>query len=163
MQLDQSQFYKGLKELGFGLKTGIDFPGESSGLLARPPWKPIKQATISYGHGIATTPLQQVYSLLSIINGGIQVTPKFVKKISQDTLKVTHVKTETRTSQFSSKTREDITKFMSKITAPGSTGVQAKVEGYSVGGKTGTAIKLVDGSYDKDEVIASFLGFYTNK
>ncbi|MEM6812456.1 MAG: penicillin-binding protein 2 [Pseudomonadota bacterium] len=114
------------------------------------PWRDVHTLTASYGHGIAVSPLQLVTAAAMIVNGGYKIQPRFVS--SDD-----HSKFNERI--ISEKTSEKMNKLLRLVVKEG-TGSKAEVEGYLVGGKTGTAEKPGINGYQKDKLISSFLGFF---
>lgn len=161
-RMDKNLFYKYIRLFGFGTKTGIDFSGEEKGIV-RPPgrWSLIDPSCISIGQGIAVTPLQMVNNFCALINGGKLLKPHLVKYISTSEGKVVE-KNEPQIIRkvISSSTSQKIRELLRRV-VEGGTGMKAKVEGYSLGGKTGTAqIPAPDKrGYLPDKYIASFIGF----
>ncbi|MGH1378051.1 MAG: peptidoglycan D,D-transpeptidase FtsI family protein [Alphaproteobacteria bacterium] len=115
------------------------------------PWRKSTTLTASYGHGLATTPLQMSAAVASIVNGGMTVNPVLVK--SDDA----QLKSDVRV--ISEETSEKMRKLLRLVVTKG-TGKNADVEGYSLGGKTGTAEKSVNGRYDRKKLISSFVGAF---
>ncbi len=115
------------------------------------PWRKSTTLTASYGHGLATTPLQMSAAVASIVNGGMAVNPALVK--SDDA----QLKSDVRV--ISEETSEKMRKLLRLVVTKG-TGKNADVEGYSLGGKTGTAEKSVNGRYDRKKLISSFVGAF---
>ena len=153
---------KNLSDFGFGEKTGIDFPGESRGLLRDLPWKPIETATISFGHGVAATALQVVNSYTAIANGGLLKKPFLVRKIRKPyTGEEINFKSQTLRRALSREEARILTLMLISVTEEKGTGLQASVPGYFVSGKTGTAQKvdLKNKGYKQGEYISSFAGF----
>lgn len=118
------------------------------------PWREINTLTASYGHGLATTPLQMTAAVSSIINGGYLVKPRFVLS---DEDGAQNLKEEVRV--VSEKTAEKMRQLMRLVVSEG-TGSKADVKGLRVGGKTGTADKSVNGVYHEDRKISSFVGVF---
>lgn len=143
------------KKYGFGQKTGIDFPGEATGIIYKPrPEVPlVTWANMGFGQSVSITPLQLVSFAAAISNGGILYVPHLVKEIREEKMidpKGTRIMSE--------KIAETLKEMMFSVVENGS-GRTAQVAGYSVGGKTGTAQMVVDGRYSHTSVIASFVGF----
>ncbi len=139
-----------LSDVGFGAQTKVGFPGEASGRLrAYQNWKPIEQATMSYGHGISVSLLQlaRAYSVFAT-NGELK--PLTLLKRDQPV---------SGKAVISAKTAMAVRKMLEMVTQPGGTATRAQVAGYRVAGKTGTAHKLVGVNYAPDRYIASFVGF----
>lgn len=161
-RMNKDLFYKYIRLFGFGTKTGIDFPGEEKGIV-RPPsqWSLIDLPCISIGQGIAVTPLQMVTNFCALINGGKLLKPYLVKYISSPEGKVIEKnEPQIKRKVISSSTSQKIRELLRKV-VEGGTGMKAKVEGYSLGGKTGTAqIPAPDKrGYLANKYIASFIGF----
>ncbi|MBC6414940.1 MAG: PASTA domain-containing protein [Bdellovibrionales bacterium] len=151
-----------LIEFGFGKKTGVDFPGEASGLLKKTPWKDIETATISFGHGIAGTALQVVNSFTAIANGGFLKKPILVKKIKNPyTGEEKIFKSQNLRQVLTEKQSQTLSLMLTTVTEKHGTGFAARVPGYFVAGKTGTAQKvdLENRGYKKGVYISSFIGF----
>lgn len=150
------------KKFGFGKPTGIELPGEGSGILFDPKdMRDIDVATMSIGQGIAVTPLQMVQAYSAIANGGKMVKPHLIKEIKNpdgSDYKVT--KTEISGNPVPQKVADEVKDMMEKEVSEGG-GNNAKVAGYHMAGKTGTAQKLdtVNGGYLENQYIASFCGF----
>lgn len=160
--LGREKYYSYLKKFGFGEKTGIDLPGESGGKVLTPgKWGRIELATISFGQGISVTSLQLVTALSAIANGGYLMEPYIIKKIiGSDGKVIREKKPEVRTRVMSYDTSYQMRLIMERVVEEG-TGKRAAINGFSVGGKTGTA-QIPDprnGGYYSDRYIASFIGF----
>ena len=139
-----------LSEVGFGTQTKVGFPGEATGRLrAYQTWKPIEQATMSYGHGISVSLLQlaRAYSVFAT-NGELK--PLTLIKRDQPVEGKTVI---------SSRTAMAVRKMLEMVTQPGGTATRAQVAGFRVAGKTGTAHKLLGATYASDRYISSFVGF----
>lgn len=158
-ELGKEKMYKYIQGFGFGERTGIELPGEEKGLIPESAQiSDAKLATISYGHGIATTPLQMVNSISAIVNGGNLLVPKIVKELrDQDGEIVKQFPTEIKRQVISKETSEKMLNLMEGVVLNG-TGTRAKVNGYRVGGKSGTADKVSDkGGYEEDKYYSSFV------
>lgn len=160
--LGKETYYQYLTKFGFGEKTGIDLPGESSGKLSSPKkWGKIELATISFGQGVSVTALQLVSALSAIANGGYLMKPYIVKRIiSSDGTVIRENKPEIVNRVLSYDTSVQMTRIMERVVEEG-TGKKAAIPGFTVGGKTGTAQipDPVNGGYYSDRYIASFIGF----
>jgi len=164
MSLGKETVYKMFEKFGFGQKTGIGLPGESSGILQ--PLKslpPIALATISFGQGIAVTALQLITAVCAIANGGDLVRPYIVEKIidAKGVPVLIHRPYRIR-KVLSPQTAHLITSFMVGVTSEGGTGTRAAIEGFKVAGKTGTSQKPYlygKKGYDPTKFISSFVGF----
>lgn len=160
--LGRDKYYKYLNKFGFGKKTGMGLPGESSGLLAAPrKWGPIELATISFGQGISVTSLQLVTALSAIANGGYLMKPYVIEKIvGPDGNVIEQNSPEVVTRVISYDTSYQMKQIMQGVVENG-TGKKAQIPGFSVAGKTGTAQipNPKSGGYYSDRYIASFIGF----
>jgi len=147
---------------GFGKKTGVDFPGESSGLLRDSrSWSQVAVGTISFGQGIAVTPVQMVSAMSAIANGGHMIKPHLVSEIIVSDGTRRNISLDKDDRVISKETALTVTRFMGEVVSPEGTGKKAMVEGYKVAGKTGTAQKPREGElgYADGLYVASFMGF----
>lgn len=146
---------------GFGDKTGIDLNGESTGILFDPDaMGPVELATTSFGQGISVTPIQQIRAVSAAINGGWLYTPHMVSAFleSETNSLIEKVEPEVTRQVISEETSSLVRYALESVVANGS-GKNAYIENYRVGGKTGTAQKVVDGTYLDGNYILSFMGF----
>ncbi|MBB6443740.1 stage V sporulation protein D [Bacillus benzoevorans] len=160
-RLGKDKLFQYVKDFGFGQKTGIDLQGEGTGILFKlDRVGPVEQATTAFGQGVSVTPIQQVTAVSAAINGGTLYTPYIAKElIDPKTGKVVMQKTpQAKRKVISEKTSEQIRYALESVVAQG-TGGKAFVEGYRVGGKTGTAQKAQNGRYLENNHIVSFIGF----
>ncbi len=136
-----------------GLLRPLDFEIKEVGRpIVADPWREITTLTASYGHGIATTPLQLIGAVSSIVNGGLLVKPNLVKGAEGDTPRES-------LRVISERTSKKMNKLLRLVVTQG-TGGNADVVGYLVGGKTGTAEKSTKHGYDKKSLISSFVGVF---
>ncbi len=160
LRLGKETFYKHIKAFGFGAPTGVDFPGESAGMLK--PLSDVKNvelANIGFGQGITVTPLQMVMGVSAIANGGYLLKPHIVKEIYTPEGKLLRKSSREVVRQaISTKTAKMVVKLLQAVVSNGS-GSNAYLEGYRVAGKTGTAQKVVVGQKGYSQVIASFVAF----
>lgn len=149
LTLDKQFMWNIYNELGLGHVEGIGFPGEASGRL-RPykTWRPIEQATMSFGHGISVTLLQMARLYTVFANEG-ELRPISLLKINEIPV---------GQQVFSATTANQVKDMLEMVVQPGGTAVKAQVLGYRVGGKTGTAHKLGDHGYVENKYVASFVG-----
>lgn len=139
-----------LSDVGFGAQTKVGFPGEASGRLrAYQTWKPIEQATMSYGHGISVSLLQLARAYSVFATDG-RLKPLTLVKRDQPV---------EGKAVISPRTALAVRKMLEMVTQPGGTATRAQVAGFRVAGKTGTAHKLAGAAYASDRYIASFVGF----
>lgn len=154
--------YKTLTSFGFGKQTGIDCPGETSGILSNcNTWSSIDTGAISFGQGISVSAIQLLTGVSAIANGGKLVKPYLVKSIISPDGSIVRECGKTKVHQvISAETAEKIKYIMSTVVTDGGTGVNAALARYTVCGKTGTAQKInKSGSYSNDLYTASFVGF----
>lgn len=150
MQFTPTEQWHLFDQLGFGTPLNLGFPGESSGRV-RPAksWRPIEQATMSYGHGISVSLIQMARAYLVFARDG-EVIPLSLTRVDGQPSNGRRV--------FSSKTVLALRDMLESVTLTGGTATRAQVPGYRVGGKTGTALKIENGRYTK-RYISSFVGF----
>jgi cell division protein FtsI/penicillin-binding protein 2 len=144
---------------GFGARTGLDFPGESSGIvIPRRDWTGSTIATIPIGQGIAVTPMQMAAAYSAIANRGQWVEPKLLYASMGSNGKVEESAPAAHRRVVSPKTAREVTKILEGVTEHG-TGIEAQIPGYMVAGKTGTAQKALPGGGYGDDYVASFGGY----
>ena len=158
-RMGTQRLYEYVKKFGFGEKTGVDLPGESAGIMFElEAMGELETATVAFDQGIAVTPIQLVTAFSAIVNGGTLYTPYITKSfndpISGDVIAQSEPKAKRRV--ISEETSEKMRYALESVVANGG-GRNAYIEGYRIGGKTGTAQKAVDGAYLPDEYILSFL------
>ncbi len=161
MKLGKEKFYKHIKDFGFGDYTGVDLLGESRGMLSDPAlWNKPDIGMISFGQSIAVTPIQLISSLSAIANGGTRMRPRLVKKIENDDSDFLKVfAPEERGRAISGRVAGEVLELSEDVVENG-TGRLAKISGFRVGGKTGTAQKpRPGGGYMEGRYVASFIGF----
>jgi cell division protein FtsI (penicillin-binding protein 3) len=143
------------ERFGFGRPTGVDYPGETNGIVIPPEdWSGSTIGNVPLGQGIAVTPMQMVAAYGAIANGGTWLRPHLVERVEGDQAKkpVTRRVIEKRTAR-------QLTRMLRGVVREGS-GAAAQVSGYHVAGKTGTAAKAEpSGGYSKSRYVASFVGF----
>ena len=146
---------------GFGEETGIDLNGESTGILFETSaMGPVELATTSFGQGISVTPIQQIRAVSAAINGGTLYTPYIVGAFleSETGSLISKIEPEAIRQVISEETSSLVRYALESVVANGS-GKNAYIENYRVGGKTGTAQKVENGSYLDGNYILSFMGF----
>ncbi len=160
-KIGKEKLFEYIKKFGFGEKTGIDLNGESTGILfSLDQVGPVELATTSFGQGVSVTPIQQITAVSAAINGGILYQPYIVKSLNEPETNTT-VKENTpiiKRKVISEETSEKVRSALESVVTNG-TGRPAYIEGYRVGGKTGTAQKVQDGRYMVGNYITSFMGF----
>ncbi len=150
------------KQFGFGEKSGIDLPGESRGIIQGGQWSDHLLANISFGHGIAATPLQIANGYAAIANGGFLKKPFIVKSIrDSETQDVTEMKPQVIRQVLTPDAAAKMRLMLAAVTSGDGTGTNARVPGYPVAGKTGTAQKVNPNGrgYIKGGYVSSFAGF----
>lgn len=153
--------YKYLAKFGIGAKTGVDISGEAKGIMLKEKnVKNVDIARIGFGQAIAVTPVQLASAVSSVINGGIFNTPHIVKEIrDSDNGNLAYEFASSGTSNIiSSKNSEELKNYLYGVVDNGG-GKNAKIDGYRIGGKTGTAQKYENGAIARGKYISSFLGF----
>ena len=160
--LGEKKLFSYIQRFGFGEKTGIDLQGEGTGIIFKPEQVgPVELATTSFGQGVSVTPIQQVMAVSAAVNGGYLYEPYIAKEwIDPQTEEVVE-KTEPKLKRrvLSEETSKKIREALESVVANG-TGRPAYIDGYRVGGKTGTAQKVgPDGRYMANNHIVSFIGF----
>jgi len=166
-RLSANGFYRYIQKFGFGKKSGIELAGEASGIVPDKSSfaRPIRYSTSAFGQGIAVTPIQMISAFSSVVNGGIALKPYIIKEVRDRWGKIVYRGESDYVGRvISTGTSEKMRKMLGSVVTREGTGSLAKVEGYSVGGKTGTSQKvdMKQGGYS-DKRIASFIGFFPVK
>ncbi len=160
-RLGKEKLFKYIRDFGFGEKTGIDLQGEGKGILFNlDRVGPVEQATTAFGQGVSVTPIQQVAAISAAVNGGTLYTPYIAKELINPANGEILMKKspEAKRKVISEETSNEIRYALENVVAKGS-GKKAFVDGYRVGGKTGTAQKAQNGRYLENNHIVSFIGF----
>ena len=156
-KLGSKRFDAWVRRFGFGKKTGVDLPGEESGqVLALDKYSGSSMGNLPIGQGISVTPMQMASAYSAIANGGILRRPRMVRKVDGRPTKA-----PAGERVISAKTALATRIMLKGVFAPGGTASEAKVEGYELAGKTGTANKVDSstGEYSEVRYVASFVGF----
>lgn len=159
LKMGDDKYYEYVRRFGFGEKTKIQLPGEISGLVNPPSrWDKLTLTRMAMGQSVAATPIQVVMAMSTIANRGKLMVPQLVCKDSKgDTSKES---SSVRREVVSSAVAEIVNGALSDVVSKRGTAIQAKVEGYTVAGKTGTAQKInPHGGYLNDRYIVSFAGY----
>jgi cell division protein FtsI (penicillin-binding protein 3) len=158
--LGPQRLHDWVTRFGFGRPTGIELPGEASGIV-RPTakWSALSNATISMGQEIAVTPLQLVQAFATIANDGVRVAPRIVDRVVDADGNVIHAPPAGAPVRVVSQRTAVVLGQMLETAVANGTGKAAAVEGYTVAGKTGTAQKAGRGGYLPDSYVASFAGY----
>jgi cell division protein FtsI/penicillin-binding protein 2 len=163
LRLGAPKFYQYITAYGFGQPTGVDLPGEGHGMLRHlENWSPISIGAVSMGQEIGVTPIQILTAMSAIANGGLIIQPHVVSGLRSGTDAI-----EPTTSQpqprrvIQATTAATMRQMLEGVVLQGGTGPLARLDGYTAGGKTGTAQKFdpATGRYSTSQYIASFVGF----
>ncbi len=146
-----------VQKFGFGRPVSPDFPSESPGIVwERTKWTESALASVSMGYQVGVTPLQMVTAVSAVANGGNYIEPRVLRAVYRDGRRLV-VKPKVVRQAISADTAASMTAIMEQVVDRG-TATQAKIPGYTIAGKTGTANKLANGRYSSD-TYASFVGF----
>ena len=161
LSLGTDTFYEYLSAFGFGKKTGIDYGGEAYGLLL--PQTAVRAcdlARIGFGQTIAVSGIQLACATAAAVNGGYYYTPHLVKRIyANDGYVLQETENVVKNRTVSEQTSSMLAEMLEGVVRDGS-GKKAYIEGYRIGGKTGTAQKFVDGHIAAGKYVSSFVGFF---
>lgn len=159
-RLGKDRFYKYIKAFGFGELTNVKLLGEAPGIVRTPnQMGPVELATVSFGQGIAVTPIQLITAVSAAVNDGYLMEPRIAKKLVDNEGNTVHEFEPKAVRQVISKeTSATLRSILESVVAEG-TGKSAYIPGYRVGGKTGTAQKAENGIYVSGKYVASFVGF----
>ena len=154
-QLQQTKLSEWIERFGFGRPTGIDFPGETEGIVLPPDkWSGSTIGNVPIGQGIAVTPLQMAAAYSTIANGGTWIQPHLIERVEGG-----KAPAPKRRRVISRETAQDVRHMLRDVVEEGS-GTAAQVPGYRIAGKTGTAAKPDEtGGYSDYRYVASFVGF----
>ena len=161
-RLGKEKLFNYIDKFGFGKKTGIDLNGEGSGILfSLDKVGPVELATTAFGQGVSVTAIQQVAAVSAAINGGTLYQPYIVKRlIEPETGEIIQEnKSQKIRNVISEEASEKVRYALESVVALGS-GRNAYIDGYRIGGKTGTAQKVNNGVYMVGNYITSFMGFF---
>ena len=161
LMLGKERLYKYLTAFGLGEKLGFDLPGEERGILYDvSKWSALSPTRIAIGQGIAVTSLQMLAVFSAIANGGELMRPYVISRVTgADGSPLYEGRPEVLSRPLRPDTAAKMRELLSRVTEEGGTGKRARVEGYEVAGKTGTAQKAVGGVYSSTDYVASFVGF----
>jgi len=162
LSVGEQRFYEYIRRFGFGERTGIELPGEISGLI-RPPkaWSKISITRIPMGHEVGVTPLQMTVAMAVIANGGKLVTPRIIKSINTPEGKTISSLSPVMLRQvISPETAREIGDALRGVVSDRGTAAAAAVPGFTIAGKTGTAQKVdPKGGYEHGKYVVSFAGY----
>jgi cell division protein FtsI (penicillin-binding protein 3) len=150
MELGARRFDHWVRRFGFGRGTGIDVPGEQAGIVPRPrDYSGSSIGNLPIGQGLAVTPIQMAAAYTAIADGGVLRQPYVVQGDAEPPRRV-----------LSRRTANEVSRMLEGVLGPGGTAEEARVEGYKLAGKTGTAQKPDGhGGYSKTNFVASFIGY----
>ncbi len=155
------EFYNYITAFGFGEKTGLDLPAESSGILAPPEdWSKTTSAFLSIGHEISATPIQMLMAAAVVANKGRLVKPYIAQSIHYDDGTVKDLTPDVEPRQVIKEETAAVMVEMLKGVVTKGTAKAAQIPGVEVFGKTGTAQRIQSGKYSRDKFNASFVGFF---
>lgn len=161
LALGKEKMYDYVEAFGYGKTTGVDFNGEASGMLV--PESAVTDgdiARISFGQTIAVTPIQLAYATAAAINGGIYYEPYLVRKIYDSRGNIAQrIEPKAKRRVISEEASRILAGYLEGVVKDGS-GKQAYIDGYRVGGKTGTAQKYENGKLAAGKYVMSFVGFF---
>ena len=163
LKMGLDAFQKYFLSYGFGEKTGIDQPNEQKGIIKNlVTGRDVEVATISYGQGIAMTPIQTIRALSVLANDGKLVTPHIVKSIEYVDGTVEEIKMPEPKQVLKKESTDDVTNMLITVVDKALKNGQVKMEHYSIAAKTGTAqiADPVNGGYYKDRYLHSFFGYF---
>lgn len=161
LRLGVDKFYEYMQKFGLGSKTGVDIAGEGSGILmAKPQVRTVDLARMGFGHAVALTPMQLLSAVASIVNCGTYNVPRVLGEVIASSGERTEVQGKVKEKGIiSAQTSAQVNYLLEK--AENKTGSYTFVEGYNVGGKTGTAQKYSEsGGIAQGKYISSFIGTY---
>ncbi|MFQ3646527.1 MAG: penicillin-binding protein 2 [Anaerolineae bacterium] len=161
LNMGPERFYNQMRTFGFGLPTRVDLPGEEAGIMrvpGEPDWSESNLATNAYGQGISVTPLQMLTAVNAIANDGLMMQPRIVlQKIDGESVVNSDVTALGRV--ISKETADAVTTMMIRVVEDENGVGLARLPGYSIAGKTGTAQIPTATGYEPNASIVSFVGF----
>jgi len=158
-RIGASTFYEYIEKFGYTETTGIDLPSEANSItLPLDQIGPIELATLSYGHGISVTMLQMTRVISALVNGGTLMKPQLVKEIYDDEGDLLQSFEPIFEERIISEDTSEKMRVLFEAAVQTGGGRNAYIEGISVGGKSGTTKKIVDGVYEDNVVVSSFVG-----
>ncbi len=162
MRLGDEKFFEYVRRFGYGERTGIDLPGEVSGVVHLPQtWSKLSLSRMAMGHEVSATPLQIATAMSVIANGGRLMMPQIAKEIvGADGKIVSTFPAQEVRRVVSQRATDAVRDALLEVVSPKGTASAARVFGYKVAGKTGTAQKTdKDGRYSHDKYVSSFVGY----
>lgn len=162
LALGDERLYTYAKQFGFGATSGLMHgQGESAGILnPLHRWTKVSISRVPMGHEIGVTPIQMVSAYSAIANGGRLMEPRLIRQISDNQGRVLKAFPPHVVRQVvQEKTANLVSEALTRVLSSEGTGKKANVPGFTVAGKTGTAQKVINGTYSKEKYLASFIGF----
>lgn len=158
LRLGEDKLYKYFKKFGLGSPLGVDFPGESGGIIMnKDTAQKVDLARMGFGQAIAVTPLQEINAISSVVNGGILLKPYYCSKITNSNDVVISQNSKVEIGRVVSNKTSETIKFMFEEVIKKANGVNAFIPGYRVAGKTGTSQKYENGKIN-GKYVSSFVG-----
>ncbi len=158
LRLGEDKLYSYFKKFGLGNNLGVDFPGESGGIIMnRDSAQKVDLARMGFGQAIAVTPIQLINSICCVVNGGTLLKPYYVDKITNSNNAVILQNSRTEINKVISNTTSETIKEMFEEVIKKANGINAFIPGYRVSGKTGTSQKYEDGKIN-GKYVSSFVG-----
>ncbi|MEA2387987.1 MAG: hypothetical protein QOG41_760 [Thermoleophilaceae bacterium] len=149
LRLGARRFDRWVRNFGFGTSTGVDIPGEATGIVPRPAhYSGSSMGNLPIGQGLAVTPIQMASAYQAIANGGVMRRPHVIEGTPAPPHRV-----------IQAGTSHKVARMLEGVLGAGGTAQEAKIPGYILAGKTGTAQKPVNGGYSDSKYFASFIGF----
>jgi stage V sporulation protein D (sporulation-specific penicillin-binding protein) len=160
MAVGKPALYKTIRAFGFGDPTQVELPGENPGIVQKPEdWSGSTLATVSFGHGVSTTPLALARAYCAIANGGMLLRPHVVRALEDaNGATVARYRAQPERRAISARTAATLRRYLTAAVVRGTGNPTAHVAGYTVAGKTGTAQVVENGHYASGAYIASFVG-----
>jgi len=160
-RIEPGIFYQYARNLGFGQPTYIDLPGEVGGVLKKPDrWSQTSLTSMSIGYEVAVTPMQLLAAYSTLANGGLLVEPYVVQQRESMTGETLwRSRPDSIRRALERETTKELRPAFKRVVEKG-TGTEAQIDGLSIAGKTGTALKVTGGHYSKEQARASFVGYF---
>ncbi len=160
-EVGPERFFRTARDFGFGMPTGVELPGEIGGQLKRPSqWSGTTLNTMAYGYEVGVTPIQIAAAYGAIANGGVLMRPFIIRKAARkDGTMLFERSPEEIRRVVSEETARTLTSFFEGVVEQG-TAKNVKLDGVRIAGKTGTAMKLGDAGYSKEDYLSSFVGYF---
>jgi cell division protein FtsI/penicillin-binding protein 2 len=162
IRLGQNRLYEHMRNFGFGQKTGIALPGEVSGILhPTKNWTKVSIAQIPMGHGVAVTPMQMAMAMSAIANKGLLMKPKIVDRLEDCEGNImARFEPQSVRQVMTPEASFQMVKALKTVVTKEGTASRARLDHYTVAGKTGTAQKAENGGYSHEKYFSSFIGFF---